>query len=181
MKKKYSKNTQKPPAKSAKKSESVQKVNVVDSRPKIPLSEPIALRLKNASDKSQNVSFMDGLLLNSQRHEFTHVSLSGDDSSQSYKDLLKKNQNKTIVIGLIYFMGDTQLFKSLAPLCIRYRHNKRLAKRKHITVDPYQQQTTVVAHRSRIVLTNKNFLEILMPPNSQYTLMLYPESIKDNK
>jgi len=105
------------------------------------------------------------------------LSISSDIPEISYKKVCEHLKNNSVEVGLTYIQSLTQN-QMLEPFIFRYANAQGLffGKKINPTIDPYQQQTTIVAVKNKYTLDeNSSIVYTKIKPNTTLKIYFYPE------
>ncbi len=153
-----------------------------------PLSDPYVICIKNASDSSQTVRIFQENAIDLVNHPYVHVY--SRDPNQSYDQILTELRKKDVAIGLTY-INKNDLSKQLPfILKLKIKIGKFIRSVVYkITMDPYQQQTSVITFKTdfgypegrKLILSKNSWLEVSLEANGILHLSFYPMSKETTK
>jgi hypothetical protein len=146
-------------------------------------SMQIMVTAKNASDRTKSIKLFNGDTKSSGNHELVHVFVSGEDSSKGYDDIMSEIKDKDIHIRMLYISSGNMLktMETMPAILIRYRKNNRIAKKISLTMDPYQQQISIICTKGDFNLNKNVYVEIMLKGDDRVSLYFYPDKVSDNK
>lgn len=103
--------------------------------------------------------------------------ISSDIPEISYKKVCEHLKNNSVEVGLTYIQSSTQN-QILEPFIFKYANAQGLffGKKINPTIDPYQQQTNIVAVKNKYTLDeNSSIVYTKIKPNTTLKIYFYPE------
>jgi hypothetical protein len=105
------------------------------------------------------------------------VVISSDIPEISYKKVCEHLKNNSVEVGLTYIQSSTQN-QILEPFIFKYANAQGLffGKKINPTIDPYQQQTNIVAVKNKYTLDeNTSIVYTKIKPDTTLKIYFYPE------
>lgn len=150
-------------------------------------NSPVILTVKNASDQVRKISLFksskleDILSVNHPHvhayvHQFSDIKQNENAVPEKlYSEITACLEENPANVGLIYIQSATLMSDFVTwQFELRYKKSGKLARKITFTMDPYQQQTTILAVKpSNVVLGGDKYLDIVLKANTRVTFNFY--------